>query len=162
MGQQVVTPTGTLVTVPSNDDLAAMLALIPAPATTAPPGIGVTGAVGPTSGAFARADHTHASSVQRKRLTTTDTTGMITWTYTTPYAVPPIVTATVENATNATQPLILTLVGQPTTTQAVFKLQQAQQNSQTVSLGLSLNLPFAAAGAPIGTAIHVWAALPTA
>ena len=35
------------------------------PASAAPPGVGVTSVLGATSTQYARADHTHASSVQR-------------------------------------------------------------------------------------------------
>ena len=143
-------------------NLAAMQASIPSvpvPASTAPPGVGVSGAPG-SQASYARADHTHASSVQRARIPVT--AAQVTWNYTNPYSVVPIVTCTVENPANATQPYVAVLVGTPTLTSATFAVYKAQPTTLgatlTALLGAIIN-PFASV--PSGVNLNCWAALPT-
>jgi hypothetical protein len=135
---------------------------IPSPASAAPPGIGVSSALGTTSTQFARADHTHASSVQRKRVTTTSG-GTFTWTFSPAYdaGVVPVVTYGVENTTSATQPFVVNIMGTPTNTSVTFKVFQAQAST----LGGTLTAILGAVVAPFTTAttvsLHCWAAAPT-
>lgn len=143
--------------------IAALQAAMPKAAQSTPPGVGVDGAKGSDSTAYALADHTHASSVQRQKLTLGAGGGTITWTFAKPYAVPPIVTATVENAAGALQPYVVNLAGPATkesVTFAVFKAQPTTLGATLLAIANTFISPFVAA--PAGVVVNCWAALPTA
>ena len=145
-----------------DSNMAKLQALIPPAAKTPPPGINVAGAVGETSSSFARADHTHASSVQRERIQVLSG-NTITWTYPKPYNTPPNITYGVENTSGAALPYIANIVGQPglnSVTLQVFKAQTTTLGGAlTALLGLVIS-PFTT-NSVTGIYVHVMAALPT-
>ena len=127
----------------SQDDLTAaaatnftlMLAQLPTPGTTIPPAVAATSGVTGTTASYARSDHTHATSVQRRRVSVNLTGGVATVTFPTPYDVPPAVNVDVETPTGATSLNLCSVVqGSITTTGfqiAVNKLPM----TVTVALG---------------------------
>ena len=71
---------------------------MPQPATSAPPSVADTSATG-SAVPYARADHTHRSSMQAQRMTAALTAGKFTWTFPAPYeaGVVPVVNVTAES-----------------------------------------------------------------
>ncbi|RYG14070.1 MAG: hypothetical protein EON92_03475 [Burkholderiales bacterium] len=133
--------------------------------STMPPAVADNGMVGGANGnvvAYAFANHTHNSKQRRERVVLTQT-GIVTWTYATPYPEGslPIVQGTPEVLADASQPLVACLVGRPTATQAQFFVYRAQ--TQTLGgtlaalLGVVVNV---FAPAPIGAALHCTAVVP--
>lgn len=90
---------------------------IPQPATTMPPGVSDSGALG-TVQKFALADHTHASKARKERMQSA-ADGTITWTHSTPFAagVVPRVVAVAEVASGVTDVVNVQIVDTPTNTQ---------------------------------------------
>lgn len=131
---------------------------MPGAATSAPPGTATDSIIG-TSPLFARADHTHATSVQRVRMTVSPAGQPVRWTFVKPYdaGVVPVVTCTAQNVSGATRPFVVNTVGDPTATYADLIVFQAAQ--PTVAL---LNISLTLFGtAPTGTIVNCQAAKPT-
>lgn len=131
---------------------------MPGAATAAPPATDVGGTAG-TSMSYARADHTHATSVQRVRMTVSPAGQPVRWTFIKPYdaSVVPVVTCTAQNVSGATRPFVVNTVGDPTATYADLVVFQA--TAPNLSLGnLSLTL---FGSAPSGTTVNCQAAKPT-
>ena len=147
---------------------AAIQSMIPTAASAMPPGIGVSGAKGAEDKSFARADHTHASSVQRQRVTITllGSTGKGVWTFPTPYAagVIPVVETTVETPDSAAYAydakILAGSVNNAQCTVVVNKFNSSVTLPSVVTslLGLVIGL-FAPATGQV--TVHCWAALPT-
>jgi hypothetical protein len=137
---------------------------VPTAATNPPPGVTPVGALGDVTTRFALENHTHRSSVQAARLQVAGGVGRFTWTFPTPYDVGmvPVCTATVQTATNETQPYVVNMLGQPTNTSVTFVVFKAT----TQTLGGTL---LAIAGAVINlfgfaandTIVNVIARLPS-
>ena len=137
------------------ENLAAMMA-----ATAAPPGVGKDNKEGQAA-QYARADHTHATSVQR-RIITIQSGGTATWEFTKAYAVPPVVTYGIENVTGAPLPYVVNIVSAPSATSVTFQAYKAKTTTLGSSLAALLGAivsPFEPA--PANLKLHCWAALPT-
>jgi hypothetical protein len=138
-------------------------AVMPAPATSAPPPTG-TDSVEGSSVRYARADHTHATSVQRARLQVPTAGTAMEWTFAKPYdaGVVPVVTCTAQAGTNPTQPFVVNTVEAPTATKATIIVFRAQTQTLGGTLlaiaGVTINL---FAPAPTGTWVNCQAAKPT-
>jgi hypothetical protein len=131
---------------------------MPAAGSTAPPPTATDSITG-TSPAYARADHTHATSVQRATMTISPAGQPVRWTFAKPYdaGVAPVVTCTAQNAAGATRPFVVNLVGDATNTYVDLIVFQAAQ--PTISLlGASVTL-FGSASS--GTKVGCQAAKPT-
>jgi hypothetical protein len=140
----------------------------PPPATTAPPATALDGALG-TSGAYARADHTHAARVQRTVLTTA-TDGTATWTFARPIAVAsgalPVIAYMVEDQGT---PVVVQVTGRTFTssggvdthTAVTIKAQRSQMLPATlVSLSALINFNVFG-GSPAAVKVNLFAADPT-
>lgn len=136
---------------------------VPSAATIAPPGTATDSTTG-TSPAYARADHTHATSVQRARFQVATAGTPMEWIFAKPYdeGVVPVVTCTAQAAANPTQPFVVNTVDAPTNTKAsiiVFRAQTQTLTGTLLSLGpVAINL---FAPAPAGTVVNCQAAKPT-
>ncbi len=146
--------------------MSAIGASIPLAASSTPPAIAVSGNVGTQTNSYALANHTHATSVQRKIITTSVSGGVATatWTFTTPYAAKPAVNCTPE-ANSSGQPYIAeilswTLVSTQYTavTIRVSQTQTLAINLAGVTAGLNLSPTTAA---PAGVTLHCLAGIPT-
>lgn len=136
----------------------AIQAAQPQPSAVSPPPTGNDSATGSAT-AYARADHTHATSVQRTAMTVSPTGQPVRWTFVKPYdtGIVPVVVCTAQNTASATRPFVVNVVGDPTNTYADIIVFQAAQ--PTISLlGASVTL-FAQAGS--GTKVNCQAAKPT-
>lgn len=132
---------------------------LPTAADTMPPATDVGGATGAAS-KYARADHTHATSVQRRRWSITVAGQPNEWVFAKPYdpGVVPVVTCTAENVSGATRPFVVNTIGAPTATSVKVAVFQATE--PTIGLGQALKLTlFGNAGA--GTTVNCQAAKPT-
>ncbi|GAB6842373.1 hypothetical protein HNR00_003581 [Methylorubrum rhodinum] len=132
--------------------------VMPAPATSAPPATG-TDSVEGSSVRYARADHTHATSVQRARMTVAPAGQPVRWTFAKPYeaGITPVVTCTAQNVASATRPYVVNTVGDPTATYADLVVYQATAPNLSIgNLSLTLFGP-----APSGTTVNCQAAKPT-
>lgn len=110
---------------------------IPQPATTMPPGVSDTGAVG-SSQKYALENHTHASKARKVRvLTATD--GTYTWTFDPPFTagVVPIVVAVAEAASGVTDVINVQIVDTPTATSCKLLANRTQRSVATL-LGLTI------------------------
>lgn len=116
--------------------LAAVQATIPSPAAVLPPSDTLAGAVGAAS-PYARADHIHPTTTQAARMAVSGTAGLITWTFPVAFASAPLVMATVENVVSATNPYVVNIVGQATTTSVTLQVFKA---SSSTLPGLALSL----------------------
>lgn len=145
---------------PAMPDMSGFIAKsdMPGAASVAPPATDIGGAAG-TSMNYARADHTHATSVQRMRMTVSPAGQPVRWTFVRPYdpGVVPVVTCTAQNVSGATRPFVVNTVGDPAPTYADLVVFQAAQPTIAL-LGISLTL-FSAA--PSGTIVNCQAAKPT-
>lgn len=127
----------------------------PPPATTTPPATALDGALG-TSGAYARADHTHAARVQRTVLTTA-TDGTATWTFARPIAVASGALLVVQ----VTGRTFTSSGGVDTHTAVTIKAQRSQMLPATlVSLSALINFNVFG-GSPAAVKVNLFAADPT-
>jgi hypothetical protein len=129
---------------------------IPQPATTMPPGVQDSGAVG-SSTPYARADHTHASKARKQITTMGSAATTCTWVYPTAFAVgvTPIVSAIVQVA-NGNQDLFnVQVMGVPTNTSCVFQINRVSSGLLALLTGaLSLN------PTPVAATLHMLALEP--
>lgn len=110
--------------------------LIPQPATTMPPGVADSGALG-TDTRYALANHTHASKARKQRVTGI-TTATYTWTYPTPFTagVTPIVQAIAEDPANSAVDLYnVQVIGVPTATSCQFRISRLTSGLFALLLG---------------------------
>lgn len=136
---------------------------LPSPGTVAPPGVAVDGALG-SGQQYALANHTHATSVQRARMSVSPAGQPVRWTFAKPYdaGVVPVVVCTAQSTAGATLPYVVNTVGDPTNTYAdliVFRAQTQTLGGTLVSIaGTTVNL---FATAPSGTTVNCQAARAT-
>lgn len=98
------------------DQMAAMQAQLPTAATTSPPGVTDSGALGSAATVYARADHTHASKARKGRVLV-PVAGFIDVTFTTPFgSSPPICAVTAETTVGDTNVVNAQIDGTPTMT----------------------------------------------
>ncbi|MGE7415451.1 hypothetical protein [Methylobacterium tarhaniae] len=140
---------------------------IPTAGDAVPPGVSVDGAPGSSSTQYARADHTHQTSVQRAMMTLATTGQVARWTFAKPYdaGVVPIVVCTARIASGSALPFTVNTVGAPTSTYVDLVVYRVQSQVITLSAlttaalaGISVN-PTAAA--PVGTTVDCVAGKPT-
>jgi hypothetical protein len=116
-------------------------AAMPQPASSAPPGVNDTGAVG-TPGVYSPHGHTHAGKARKSRVTGV-TTATYAWTYPTAFGagVVPIVNAIVEDPANvASDSYNVEVVGVPTNTGCTFRIIRQSAGLLALLTGaLSLN-----------------------
>ena len=136
----------------------AIQAAMPKAATVTPPPTDVGGAQG-SSEAYARADHTHATSVQRRRWSISVAGQPNEWIFSKPYdaGVVPVVTCTAENVSGATRPFVVNTVGTPTNLSVKVAVFQAAQPTVSI-IGINLTL---FGNAAVGTTVNCQAAKPT-
>lgn len=109
---------------------------VPLPATSMPPGVADTGALG-TDIRYALANHTHASKARKQRVTGINTVTYV-WTYPTPFpsGVIPICNAIVEDpADSATDSYNVQISGVPTNTQCTFRIKRQSSGLLSLLLG---------------------------
>lgn len=125
---------------------------IPQPATTMPPGVADSGALG-TVPRYALEDHTHASKARKTRVQSA-ADGTITWVYSTPFATGIVAVAEVPSGT--TDVVNVQVIGTPTNTQCQLLVNRT--NRSVVSLiGLTvLSVP----ATPGATWVHAVALEP--
>lgn len=114
---------------------------IPLPATTTPPGLSDSGAVG-TSARYALGDHTHASKARKQIAVMGSAASTYVWTYPTAFGagVVPVVSAIVQVASGTTDLFNVQIVGTPTNTQCTFQINRVSAGLLGVLLGaLSIN-----------------------
>lgn len=115
--------------------------LIPQPATTMPPGVNDSGAVG-TGTKYALENHTHASKARKQLLTMPSASTTYTWTYPTAFNVGtvPIVSAIVQVASGNQDLFNVQVVGAPTNTQCTFQINRVSSGLLSLLTGaLSIN-----------------------
>lgn len=100
-----------------------IMANLPTPASTAPPGVADSSVVGSDT-SYARGFHTHASKVRKQRVTGVNA-ATYAWTYPSPFTagVVPIVQGVVEDPANSTSDSYnVQVVGAPTATQVTMRI----------------------------------------
>jgi len=134
----------------------AVAATIPAPGSSAPPGVADAGASGSAS-PYARADHTHASKARKQIITMGSAATTFAWTYPTafPAAVVPIVSAIVQVPAGNTDLFNVQVMGAPTNTGCVFQINRVSSGLLALLTGaLSVN------PTPIAATLHMLALEP--
>lgn len=97
--------------------------VVPQPATSMPPGVSDTGAVG-TSQRYALENHTHASKARKGIAAVASNVGTYTWVYPTAFGtgIVPICNAIAQTASGVTDLVNIQIDGAPTNTQCVFRI----------------------------------------
>ena len=134
----------------------ALAATIPQPATSNPPGVADSSALGSAS-PYARADHTHASKARKQIITMGSAAMTYAWTYPTafPVGVVPIVNALVQVPAGNTDLYNVQVMGAPTNTGCVFQINRVSAGLLALLTGaLSIN------PTPIAATLHMLALEP--
>lgn len=130
---------------------------MPTAATTAPPSVADSSALGTQNTVYALANHTHASKARKSRMTSA-ADGSLVWTFNPPFTsgVTPIISAIAETASGVTDVINVQIEGTPTATSATLRVTRT--NRSTVALlGLTiLSLPTS----PGATVVHAIALEP--
>jgi hypothetical protein len=130
---------------------------MPTAATTAPPSVADSSALGTQNTVYALSNHTHASKARKARMTSA-ADGSLVWTFSPPFTngVTPIISAIAETASGVTDVINVQIEGTPTSTSA--SLRVTRTNRSTVALiGLTvLSLPTS----PGATVVHAIALEP--
>lgn len=113
---------------------------LPVPASVAPAMDASSSVIG-SSAQYARADHTHPTSVRKTTINIAGGAGKATWNFSPAYAVGivPICVATPIVATNATQAFIPALSGSPTNTSVTVVVFRTQTQLLSI-LGVTVNV----------------------
>jgi hypothetical protein len=117
---------------------------VPMPATSSPPGVSDSGAVGNVQ-RYAMENHTHASRARKVRVQS-NADGTLTWAYSTPFpaGVVPIVVAVAEVASGVTDVVNVQVIGTPTNTSCQLLVNRSNRSVASL-LGLTV-LSVATAG----------------
>ena len=109
----------------------------PSPATSQPPGVTDTGALGNVE-RYAMENHTHASKARKERIQSA-ADGTLTWVYSTPFpnGVVPRIVAIAEAAAGITDVINVQIVDTPTNTQCKLLVNRTQR-SVVALLGLTI------------------------
>ncbi len=129
---------------------------VPAPATSMPPGVNDSGAIG-TVTRYALENHTHASKARKQIITMPSASSTYTWTYPTPFGagVSPIVSAIVQVSAGNQDLFNVQVLGAPTNTQCTFQINRVSAGLLALLLGaLSLN------PTPVASTLHMIALEP--
>lgn len=110
----------------------------PTPATSMPPGVADTGAVG-TDLSYALANHTHASKARKAIAAVASNVGTYTWVYPTAFGagVVPICNGIAQTASGVTDLINVQIEGTPTNTQCVFRISRYSRSFLSL-LGLDI------------------------
>jgi hypothetical protein len=157
--QSTATAAGDLAAT-AHANIATVVETVPLPADAQPPSVEQTSRMGAATRRFARADHTHASSVQAQRVELTfDAAGLAYWTFPTAYptGTVPVIEVTAETPAGATYKNDAGIV-QGTATNTRVQIRMTRINA-TISAGGVLGLFAPVAGKAW---VHVWARLPIA
>lgn len=122
----------------SSDAVATLiLANVPQPASSTPPGVADSSATG-TAVPYARSDHTHASKA-RKEIRAVAATGVFTWMFPTPFGsgVVPICNAIAVCPAGTTDLINVQQEGDATNTQVSFRITRYQQSVVSL-IGLTI------------------------
>lgn len=120
--------------------LSAVDAKVPTAATSMPPGVADSGALGTQPTQFALSDHTHASKARKQIRVSSAAT--LTWVYPTPFAagVVPICNGIAQVAAGNNDLFNVQILGVPTNTQCVFQINRVSGGLLALLLGaLSIN-----------------------
>lgn len=111
---------------------------MPTAATSAPPSVADSSAVGTQSAVYALANHTHASKARKVRAQS-DTAGALVWTFDPPFAagVVPRVVAVAETAMGVTDVVNVQVEGTPTNTTCNLRVNRTQRTVASL-LGLTI------------------------
>jgi len=145
---------------------AQLQAAVPQPATTAPPAVADASAAG-VAAPYARADHTHLSSVQGQRVAFNFVNGVATWVFPIPYAagIVPVVETTVETPEGAAYEYDAKIIaGSVTNTQCKVSLSRREISTTLPALAtalLGLVIPMFTRPT-VSAVVHCWARKPTA
>lgn len=135
---------------------------MPGAGSTAPPPVNATGAAG-NAEEYARADHTHVSSIL-KVVKATDANGVVSWDFPdvngkAAFAAPPVIQVTVETASG--QPY-LPLITSKTAANVTIKVLRAQALPSNLVAALVGGIFNVFGGAvPAGVPVHIYAAKAT-
>ncbi len=111
---------------------------VPQPATSAPPGVSDTGALG-NDMKYALANHTHASKARKASAAVSSNAGTYTWVYPTAFGagVVPICNGIAQTAAGVTDLVNVQIEGTPTNTQCVFRIARYSRSFLSI-LGLDV------------------------
>lgn len=130
--------------------------LVPQPATSMPPGVSDSGALG-TSQKYALENHTHASKARKQIVTMSSASSTYTWTYPTAFSngTVPIVSAIVQVASGNQDLFNVQVIGTPTATSCQFQINRVSAGLLALLIGaLSLN------PTPVAATLHMIALEP--
>ena len=130
--------------------------IAPVPATSAPPGVSDTSAVGDNM-SYALANHTHGSKARKQIVTMGAAATTYTWTYPVAFGagVVPVCNAIVQVPNGNTDLFNVQVLGLPTNTQCTFQINRVSAGLLALLLGaLSLN------PTPIAATLHMIALEP--
>lgn len=137
-------------------DTASLLAAIPQPATTMPPGVADGGAIG-AGFEYARHDHTHASKARKQIQLMPAAAATYKWTYPTPFkaGVVPVCNAIVQVPSGNTDLFNVQIIGAPTATDVTFQISRVSTGLLSLLTGaLSIN------PTPVAATLHMIALEP--
>lgn len=129
---------------------------VPQPATSQPPGVNDTGALG-TDVRYALANHTHASKARKEKPVMGAAASTYTWVYPVPFApgVVPVCNGIAQVANGNTDLFNIQVMGTPTNTQCVFQINRVSAGLLGLLLGaLSIN------PTPVALTLHLIALEP--
>lgn len=107
----------------------ALAAAMPTAATSAPPSVADSSALGTQNSVYALANHTHASKARKARMTSA-ADWSLTWTFDPPFTagVTPIVVAVAETAQGVTDVINVQIEGNPTNTSVKLRVNRTQRS----------------------------------
>lgn len=138
-------------------DAKANTSSVPTPATTMPPGVADSGALGTNTTQYALANHTHASKARKQIVTMGSAATTYVWTYPTAFAagVVPVVSGIVQVAAGNQDLFNVQILGTPTNTQCTFQINRVSAGLLALLLGaLSIN------PTPVAATLHMIALEP--
>jgi len=118
--------------------LDAVVATIPLPASSMPPGVADNGTVG-TVQRYALENHTHAAKVRKATSAIQSNVGTYTWVYPTAFGagVAPLCNGIAQTAAGVTDLVNIQIEGTPTNTQCVFRVTRYSQSFLSL-LGINI------------------------
>lgn len=133
---------------PPGPSIAQLESVMPQPATSMPPGVSDSGALG-TSAKYALENHTHASKARKGLASIGSNVGTYTWVYPVAFAsgVVPICNGIAQTASGITDLINIQIDGSPTNTQCVFRITRYSQSFLSL-LGINI-LGFNSGSIPI-------------
>ncbi len=141
-----------------SDSVTSGLSGMPQPASSQPPGVTDTGALGDMMGQYAIANHTHASKARKGLAAVQSNVSTFTWTYPTPFGagVVPICNAIAQTPSGNTDLINVQIDGVPTNTAVTFRITRYSQSFLSL-LGINI---LGVNSAAIGITLHMLALEP--